>query len=95
MAMKPFLDEARAMNFTVTAETVSTALANDLMFSDDTELGVNVVMGSRLIPAEAYRTNATGIGKGYTALLELGLPEQVPSLLRSARRTNFYSLIHY
>lgn len=76
LAMKPFLDGARALNASV-SENTTTALANDLLFLEDDQLGVDIILGSRLIPAEAYRTNADGIGQAYVELLELGIPQYV------------------
>lgn len=77
-AMKPLLDEARAMNFTVTNENTTSALANDLVYSaDDNYSGVNAILGSRLIPADAYRNNAAGIGQACATVLEQGIPSSV------------------
>ncbi|KAH8115773.1 FAD-binding domain-containing protein [Phellopilus nigrolimitatus] len=69
-AMKPLLDDARAMNLTVGPETTTTAIANDLVFVADDPIGFDAVLGSRLIPAKAYRNNASGIGDIYKFLLD-------------------------
>ena len=75
-AMKPFLDDARSspLNFTVLAETVLEGFANDLVYNADDSSGVQVLLGSRLVPAAAYRSNPDGIGARYTELLNLGAP---------------------
>lgn len=74
-AMRPLLDDARSMNFTVMNENTTTALANDLVYSaDDNYSGVNSILGSRLIPADAYRNNAAGIGQACATVLEKGIP---------------------
>ncbi len=83
-AMKPFLDDVAAANLNVTIilQNVTTGLANDLMFSSDISLGFNDVLGSRLIPMAAYRTNVEGIGKGVEELFELGVPQSVSLTLQ-------------
>lgn len=74
-AMKPLLDDARAMNFTVYNESATAGIANDLVYSaDDNYSGVNAILGSRLIPADAYKSNAAGIGHACASVLELGAP---------------------
>ena len=73
--MKPLLDEARSMNFSVQMEETTEGLANDLLFVDDVFLGINDVLGSRLIPAEAYKTDPEGIGRGMAKLIEEGVPQ--------------------
>ena len=74
-AMKPFLDDARAMNFTVFNESAYTAVANQLVYSaDDNYSGVNAILGSRLIPADAYRSDPAAIGRVCANVLDLGAP---------------------
>lgn len=75
LLMKPFLDEARSMNFSVLPETTSTGLANDLLFKADASFGVNLILGSRLIPAQAYRDTPETIGQAVKELFEKGAPE--------------------
>lgn len=69
VAMKPLIDDATSLNYTIIAANTTTALVNDLVFSLDDTLGENVVLGSRLIPAEVYRNNVTEVGKTYDFLL--------------------------
>lgn len=45
------------MNFRVQTEETSTGLSNDLLFVDDDQLGLNDILGSRLIPAKVYEEN--------------------------------------
>lgn len=73
--MKPMLDDARAMNASVSGETLTPGLANDLMFFNDTSFGINDILGSRLIPMQAYRDNVAAIGAGVTELFEKGVVE--------------------
>jgi hypothetical protein len=48
---------------------------NDALFlSDDVPVGGNTVMGSRLIPASAYRDAPATVGKVYKELLDVGTP---------------------
>lgn len=76
-ALKPLLDDAQAAGFAVFAVSNQTGLGNDLLENLDTAFGINDILGSRLIPAAAYRDNATiaKIGQGYTELFEQGTPE--------------------
>lgn len=75
LLVEPFLDEARSMNFSVLPETTSTGLANDLLFKADASFGVNLILGSRLIPAHAYRDTPETIGQAVKELFEKGAPE--------------------
>ncbi|KAI5116059.1 hypothetical protein M0805_002845 [Coniferiporia weirii] len=70
-AMKPLLDEVKANNnFTILFETTNTSTAIDLIYLPDEPMGYNVLLGSRLISADAYRTNVSGVGAAYKALLD-------------------------
>lgn len=73
--MSPILDEMRSHNLTVTGETASTDLPNNFMFQADASLGINDILGSRLIPATAYKVNPDAIGQGYQAMMEQGVLE--------------------
>ncbi|KAI0061811.1 FAD-binding domain-containing protein [Artomyces pyxidatus] len=71
--MKPLLDDARALGAAVLNETALTAPALAIVgFADDAS-GTNGVMGSRLVPATAYRNNPDGIGAAYAALVAGGV----------------------
>ena len=72
--LKPFLDGARSLNCTVGEEETAEGLANDLLFAPDVSLGINDVLGSRLIPAKAFKTNPETIGQGMAKLIEEGVP---------------------
>lgn len=73
--MKPLLDDARSMNLSVQTEETATGLSNDLLFVDDDQLGLNDILGSRLIPAKAYEENPEAIGQGIKGLIENGVPQ--------------------
>ena len=73
--MKPFLDDVRAINASISPEVVTVGSANDFMFENDTSFGINDILGSRLIPMEAYKNNAKGIGEGVQTLMEMGVEE--------------------
>ncbi|THH08033.1 hypothetical protein EW145_g2989 [Phellinidium pouzarii] len=68
-AMKPLLDDIRALNYTILFETTNTTLATSLLFLADEPMAYNALLGSRLISEEAYRNNASGIGSAYAKLL--------------------------
>lgn len=74
-AMKPFLDEVTSKGFSLQDEEIDEGLVNDLLEVADTDFGSNGVMGSRLIPAEAYKNNPDAIGEGYAALIQNGVTE--------------------
>lgn len=73
--MKPLLDDAKSMNFSVQGEDTITGLANDLLFDKDVFFGINDILGSRLIPADTYKENPELIGQGVKELLEKGVAE--------------------
>lgn len=70
--MKPLLDAVKREGFTVVNENVTVDEVNNMVYTADNAAGVNAIMGSRLIPAAAYRTNCSRIGRQYQALLENG-----------------------
>lgn len=89
-AMKPFLDDVAAanLNLTVVELNVTSGLPNDLLFMADVQVGANDILGSRLIPMDAYRTNVEGIAQGYADLLESGVVNgSVPSPFECYTRT--------
>ncbi|KAI0045748.1 FAD-binding domain-containing protein [Auriscalpium vulgare] len=79
--MAPLLTDATALGATVFGETTVTGFPNDILtfsapndvptFSADDAAGVNLVMGSRLIPATAY-LNTSNVGAAYKTLVEGG-----------------------
>ncbi|TDL24447.1 hypothetical protein BD410DRAFT_89294, partial [Rickenella mellea] len=93
-AMKPLLDDVQAMNFTIVSQNTTVALANDLVFSADDQLGVDAILGSRLIPADAYRNDPVGIGNSYTKLFELGASEVLGHLVAGAENANINSAVN-
>ena len=72
-ALKPLLDAATKMNFTVFNETTATAPADEVLYTSDTTYGGNTILGSRLIPAQVYRSSPSTIGKTHRQLLEDGV----------------------
>ena len=74
-AMKPFMDEVQALNLTILSSSTNTTVANDLMTDPDDSYGVNVLLGSRLIPEDVYKNDPEGIASAYEQLLELGTIE--------------------
>ena len=55
----------------LTQRSVLQNINDALTFSDDF-VGVNLVLGSRLVSASAYRRNATLVGEVYLQLLNAG-----------------------
>jgi hypothetical protein len=61
-AMKPFLDGARAHGALVQEENIPLSV-NDALFNADDDSGLNLVIGSRLMPASTYRDRPEEIGQ--------------------------------
>ena len=76
-ALKPLIDDVRqkvdggdgVVNLTQRSVLQN---INDALPSSDDFVGVNLVLGSRLVPASAYRRNATLVGEVYSQLLNAG-----------------------
>ncbi|KAF8888640.1 hypothetical protein BD779DRAFT_1800238 [Infundibulicybe gibba] len=68
-ALQPFFDEATAVGALVTVETVESNI-NDALIAADDPVGVNMVVGSRLVPATAYKNSPTTFGDVYTQFLD-------------------------
>ena len=68
-ALQPFIDDVQKVDGGV-AFTQRNVLQNinDALTSPDDFVGVNLVLGSRLVPASAYK-NATLVGEVYSQLL--------------------------
>ena len=74
-ALRPFIDDVqKKVDSGVVNLTQRSVLQNinDALTSTDDFVGVNLVLGSRLVPASAYRRNATLVGEVYSQLLNAG-----------------------
>jgi len=70
-ALKPFIDDVQKVpGVTLTQRNVLQNI-NDALTASDDAVGVNFVLGSRLVPASAYK-NATLVGQVYSQLLDAG-----------------------
>lgn len=70
-ALQPFIDDVRKVaGVTLTQRNVLQNI-NDALFAEDDGAGINLVSGSRLIPATAYK-NATLVGQVYSQLMKEG-----------------------
>ncbi|SJL12451.1 uncharacterized protein ARMOST_15878 [Armillaria ostoyae] len=72
-ALKPFLDDAEEFGQIVGQQFNETNINDGLTVVDDV-VGSNLVLGSRLIPASAYRDHPDTFGHVYTQLLDAGAP---------------------
>ncbi|KAF8186080.1 hypothetical protein K438DRAFT_1765415 [Mycena galopus ATCC 62051] len=73
--LAPFITEALALpNVTLISNVIDTAVVNDVLYQADDSVGMNYVMGSRLIPATAYQAaNASAtVEQVYLSLLNGG-----------------------
>ncbi|KAF8888646.1 FAD-binding domain-containing protein [Infundibulicybe gibba] len=95
-ALQPFFDEATAAGALVTVETIESNI-NDVLISGDDSVGVNMVMGSRFVPATAYKNSPTTFGDVYTQLLDGGAKGIVGSLVaggKVAENANIPNAVH-
>jgi hypothetical protein len=60
--MAPFFNESLALGAFVTRNGTVTAIGNTLLSPSVDEVGGLVVLGSRLIPSAAYKSNPQAIG---------------------------------
>ncbi|PBK73639.1 FAD-binding domain-containing protein [Armillaria solidipes] len=70
-ALKPFLDDAEEFGQTV-GKQFNEVNINDGITAVDDGVGSNTVLGSRLIPASAYRDHPDTFGHVYTQLFDAG-----------------------
>ncbi len=70
-ALKSFLDDAEEFGQIVGQQFNETNINDGLTAVDDV-VGLNLVLGSRLIPASAYRDHPDTFGHVYTQLLDAG-----------------------
>lgn len=75
--MEPFLDDARRQGASVEGEHAAQAIINDLLFMEDDDVGLNGVLGSRIIPASVYRESPEAVGSTYTSILNGGISKWV------------------
>ncbi len=72
-ALKPFLDDAEEFG-QIAGQQFNETNINDGVTDVDDVVGSNLVLGSRLIPASAYRDHPDTFGHVYTQLLDAGAP---------------------
>ena len=72
-AMRPFMDDAKANQHSILLEEIVTKPANDVVYHLDDTGGSNEILGSRLIPASAYRGDTAKIYETYKYLLDEGI----------------------
>ena len=70
-ALQPFIDEVQKVDGVNLTQRSVLRNINDALTSTNDFVGVNLVLGSRLVPASAYK-NATLVGEVYSQLLNAG-----------------------
>ena len=70
-ALQPFIDDVQKVDGVNLTQRSVLQNINEALTSSDDFVGVNLVLGSRLVPASAYR-NATLVGEVYLQLLNAG-----------------------
>jgi hypothetical protein len=72
--MEPFLNASLALPGVSLLEQQSFQYTdiNDILFQTDDDVGINAVLGSRLIPAATYSESPEKVGEVYKKLLDCG-----------------------
>lgn len=71
--LEPFISAARAIpGVSVVGEVYRNENINDVLFQADDAVGLNLALGSRLIPEALYRNSPKAVGKVYKELLDGG-----------------------
>ncbi|KAF8888645.1 FAD-binding domain-containing protein [Infundibulicybe gibba] len=91
-ALQPFFDEATAAGALVTVDTVENNI-NDMVTVVDDLVGVNMVLGSRLVPDAAYKNSPTTFGDIFTQFLDGGV-EVLVAGGKVAENANIPNAIH-
>ncbi|KAF7377556.1 hypothetical protein MSAN_00177900 [Mycena sanguinolenta] len=74
--LAPFLNASLALpGVSLLSQDFAYGDINDALFEDDDRIGLNVVLGSRLIPAATYRDSPSTVGEVYKKVLESGATE--------------------
>jgi hypothetical protein len=74
-SIAPFLDAAAAQGFNISAVSSTLTIANDALSPNSSDAGGDdIIMGSRLVPADIYRHNVTAIGEAFQRLFDGGAP---------------------
>ena len=70
-ALKPFIDDVQKVDGVNLTQRSVLQNINDALTSTDDFVGVDLILGSRLVPASAYK-NSTLVGEVYSQLLDAG-----------------------
>jgi hypothetical protein len=70
-ALQPFIDDVQKVDGVNLTQRSVLQNINEALTSANDFVGVNMVLGSRLVPASAYK-NATLVGEVYLQLLNAG-----------------------
>ncbi|KAK0444270.1 FAD-binding domain-containing protein [Desarmillaria tabescens] len=83
-ALKPFLDDAQEFG-QIVSQQLDELNINDGVTAADDVVGENGVLGSRLIPASAYRDHPGIVGQVYTQLFDAGADAVLGHLVAGGR----------
>ncbi|KAF7369145.1 FAD-binding domain-containing protein [Mycena venus] len=96
--LAPFLNASLALpGVSLLSQQFTYGDINDALYQPDDSVGSNVVLGSRLIPAAAYRDSPETIGKVYKKLLDGGATEILGHLVaggKVAENAKISSAVH-
>jgi hypothetical protein len=67
--LDPWLNDTAALGAGIQVLQKESKIINDILFNADDSDGVNVVLGSRLMPTEVYQSQPDAIGAMYTKIL--------------------------
>jgi hypothetical protein len=71
--MSSFLADAAKIGAAIRGETTVTDIANDLVGVDVSASGLNVILGSRLVPETVYSNAPDSVGAAYKQLISQGI----------------------
>ncbi|KAF7330613.1 FAD-binding domain-containing protein [Mycena sanguinolenta] len=96
--LAPFLNASLALpGVSLLSQDFTYGDINDALFADDDSVGSNVVFGSRLIPATAFRDSPLTVGEVFKKLLESGATEIVGLMVaggKVAENAHISSAVH-
>ncbi|KAJ6466801.1 FAD-binding domain-containing protein [Mycena sanguinolenta] len=95
--LAPFLNASLAIpGVALLSQEFTYGDINDALFSADDSVGINVVLGSRFIPAATYHDSPAAVGDAYTKILASGAPAILGLMVggKVAENANISSAVH-
>ena len=67
--LDPWLNDTAATGAGIQVLLMQSTIINDVLFNADDSVGINLVLGSRLMPTTVYQSQPDAIGAMYTKIL--------------------------